>query len=273
MSRCWNQNVCVGGEGAICYSSCVTLINRTYILETDSVFSWFTHAHSQPFNWVEYLFCETWTLGSIFFSPHLVGPLLCGSCMSQLIGEFGGAACFYRLLIGFASPLSRILTGSADIFSMKNVFHKPEGSAGAWNTLPWKKCRLYSHEPKRPRFREWMPDPAAWLGGQWGAMASSPTGNDMTEEVFGGRRIWEKQTEKWGGNSSEAQGPIVATIQWWPKEAWSGVEPAGMERSRWLGEAAKMKEPLSPAHQLLLPNAKGPLYQLTSMAPPAPSSL
>lgn len=43
-------------------------------------------------------------------------------------------------------------------------------------------------------------------------------------------------------NSSEAQGPTVATVQLWNKEVSSGMVPLGMKRSRWQGGLAEGKK-------------------------------
>lgn len=63
-----NKPVCQAAEiwKPLCYSSWVMLITRRYTLKTNSVFSWLTQVHSQPFNWVECFLCVNWTLVSIF---------------------------------------------------------------------------------------------------------------------------------------------------------------------------------------------------------------
>lgn len=123
-------------------------------------------------------------------SFHLARPLLCGSCMSQLVGEFGGTAWFYTLLILLASPLSWILMGTAGIFRMRNVLHRPEVFCWSLRHIALKEYHVYSHKSKKRHLWGWAQDRGAWFGSQWGATVGGLVGEGYDWRGVLGGCIW-----------------------------------------------------------------------------------
>lgn len=146
--------------------------------------------------------------------------------MSQLVGEFGGTAWFYTLLILLASPLSWILMGTAGIFRMRNVLHRPEVFCWSLRHIALKEYHVYSHKSKKRHLWGWVQDRGAWFGSQWGATVGGLVGEGYDWRGVLGGCIWLYHREDMRKKIAEAQGGTVVIPQLW-NHTWDGASRNG----------------------------------------------